>query len=190
MAAVDFLRKELGIKEDEVKDEDIVKAFPADDSNLQRVYVQFSTIEQAELCMNLTRKMRNPELKVVLYIPGQLKQRFHALKNEDYRLRKLSSAKYKTRIEYGEEDFVLFICPIGDFRFVQHPVHGLPPVDLAPVRTPPPGRKTKRTRSESASPKDVDKKKEKVDDNATEPATNIGNVGQENIRTKSNQDLN
>ena len=62
--------------------------------------------------MNLTRKLRKPELKVVLYIPGQLKQRFHALKNEDYRLRKLSSANYKTRIEYGEDDFVLFICPL------------------------------------------------------------------------------
>ena len=79
---------------------------------------------------------------------------------------------------------------IVDFQFLQHHVHGLPPVDLAPVRTPPPGRKTKRTRSESASPKDVDKKKEKVDDNATEPAANMGNVGQENNRTKSNQDLN
>ena len=162
LAAVDFLRNELGVKEDEIKQDDIIKVFQADDPNLQRAYVQFSTKEQAELCLTLTRRLRKPELKVVLYIPEQFKLRFLTLKNEDYRLRKLTIPRHKTRIEYSDDDLILLACPIGHFRFVEHQVHGLPAVDLAPARTPPPGRKSKRTRSDSLSP-NVEKKKERFE---------------------------
>ena len=87
---LDFLRNEIAVKESEVKDDDIIKVFPAADPDLQRVYVQFSTKEQAELCLELTRKLRKPDLNVVLYIPREFKDRFHAMKREDYRLRKLT----------------------------------------------------------------------------------------------------
>jgi hypothetical protein len=192
LAAIDFLRNEIGVKEDEIKDVDIIKVFPADDPNLQRVYAQFRTNEQAELCMNLTRKLRKPDLKVVLFIPNQFKQRFHALKNEDFRLRKLTTTKHKTRIEYSEDDLNLYICPVGHFRFEYHPVPGLPPVDLAPVRTPPPGRKPKRTRSESSSPKDVEKKKERVEeiDASSDAVEDLTNVPLEITDQQASNDLN
>jgi len=159
-----FLKNEIGVKESEIGEDDIISVFAADEPSLQRVYVQFSSKEHADLCLDLTSKLRKPELKVVLFIPNELKKRFHAIKSEDYRLRKLTNPKHKTRIEYDDDDFVLYICPVGHFRYVLHPVPGLPAVDLAPVRTLPPGRKSKRERSESASPNAVDKKKEKVDE--------------------------
>ena len=154
-AVIDFLRKEIAVKESEISDGEIIKVFASEDPELQRVYVQFSSREKADLCMNLTRRLRQPELNVVLYVPRHFKQRFHAIKSEDYRLRKLTQPRHRTRIEYSDSDLVLFVCPAGYHRFVLHPVPGLPPVDFAPVRTPPQGRKQKkgkRDRSESASP--------------------------------------
>ena len=106
--------------------------------------------------------LKKPELNVVLFIPSQFKQRFNALRNEDYRLRRLTNPLHKTRIEFSDDDLILYACPIGHYRFDQYVVHGLPAVDLAPVRTPPPGRKTKRPRSDSTTPEAAVKKKERV----------------------------
>jgi hypothetical protein len=113
--------------------------------------------------LDLTRRLRKPELKVVLFVPNQLMKRFHAIKREAYRLRKLTTPRHKTRIEYSDYDLALYICPVGHFSYVLHPVPGVPAVDLATARTPPPGRKTKKDKSESTSPNAVDKKKERVD---------------------------
>ena len=98
-----------------------------------------------------------------MYIPRQFRKRFNAIRNEDYRLRKLEAIKHKTRIEYSEDDLVLYSCPVGHYRFTLNVLQGLPTVDLAPVRTPPPGRKSKRNRSDSASPNAAGKKKERVE---------------------------
>ena len=162
IAAVDYLRKEIGVKNSEIEDADITEVFPAEDPSLQRIYVKFSSREQAELCLHLTRRLKKPELNVVLFIPSQFKQRFNALRNEDYRLRRLTNPLHKTRIEFSDDDLILYACPIGHYRFDQYVVHGLPAVDLAPVRTHPPGRKTKRPRSDSTTPEAADKKKERV----------------------------
>ena len=157
-AVEDFIRSEIGVKESEIPTGDIIKVFPAEDPDLQRVYAQFRCKEQAELIMNLTRKLQKPDLRVVLFIPPQMKQRFLALKSEDYRLRRLTTPRHKTRIEYSDDDIHLYACPLGHFRFALHPVQGLPPVDLQPSRTPPPGRKSKRARSDSKSPNNADNK--------------------------------
>jgi hypothetical protein len=121
-AVTDFLRKEIGVKEEEIKDADIIKVFPADNPDLQRVYVQFSSKEQAELCLDLTRKLRKPELRVVLYVPRQFRQRFNAMKSEDYKLRKMCQPYHKTRIEYSDTDLALYSCPQGQYRFTHHPI--------------------------------------------------------------------
>ena len=161
----DFLRKEIGVKEEEIKDADIIKVFPADNPDLQRVYVQFSSKEQAELCLDLTKKLRKPDLKVVLYVPRQFRQRFNAMKSEDFKLRKMCQPNHRTRIEYSDSDLALYSCPHGQYRFVHHPIPDLPPVDLAPVRTPPTGRNTnreKRPRPSSSSPTGTDSKNARV----------------------------
>ena len=161
-AVIDFLRNEIAIKESEISDSDIHEVFPANDPDLQRIYVKFATKEQAKLCLDLTRRLRKPELQVVLYIPRELRDRFHAMKNEDYRLRKLGQPRHKTRIEYTETDLMLYACPLGHFRYSPYPIPDLPAVDLAPLRTPPKGRKSKRPRDDSNSPPGGDKKNARV----------------------------
>ena len=161
-AVIDFLRNEIGVKESEIGDSDIIEVFPANDPDLQPVYVRFSTKEHALLCLDLTRRLRKPELQVVLYIPKEFRNRFHAMKNEDYRLRKLTQPQHKTRIAYTDSDLALYTCPLGHFRYSPYPIPDLPAVDLAPDRTPPKGRKTKRPRDDSISPLGCDKKNARV----------------------------
>ena len=71
LAVIDFLKNEIGVKDSEVRKDDIKSVFAADDPSLQRVYVQFSSKEQADICLDLTRRLRKPELKVVLYVPNE-----------------------------------------------------------------------------------------------------------------------
>jgi hypothetical protein len=113
------------------------------------------SVEHVDLCLSLTRKLRKPELKVVLYVPTEFKKRFNAIKTEDYRLRRLTEPKHKTRIEYSESDLVLYACPVGHYRFASHPIPDLPSVDLDPVRTPPPGRKPKTEKRPSPNGADL-----------------------------------
>ena len=188
-AVIDFLRNEIAIKESEISNSDITKVFAAEDPELQRVYVQFSSREKADLCMNLTRRLRQPELKVVLYVPRQFKQRFNAIKSEDYRLRKLTQPKHRTRIEYSDSDIVMFVCPAGYHMFVLHPVSDLPLVDFAPVRTPPQGRRQKngkRDRSESASP-NGDTKNLRVEHPVLDDSKELASTGQSELE---HQDIN
>ena len=49
--AMDYIRNGIGIKEEEIKDEDIIEIFPAEHSDLERAYVQFKHIDQADLCL-------------------------------------------------------------------------------------------------------------------------------------------
>ena len=143
--------------------------------------------------MNVTRSSNKLELNIVLYIPKQMQHRFKALKNEEYRLRKHTVPLHKTRVEYTEEDIILLACPIGYFRYEQHSVHGLPPFNLAPTRTPPPGRKlkSKRGRSDSRSPNDVLRKKERIgEDQKTNDDSGPRNFEQESSGQQSSGDLN
>ena len=188
-AVEDFIRCEIGVKESEIPRTDILQVFPAEDPDLERVYAQFRCKEQAELVMNLTRKLRKPDLKVILFVPPQMKQRFLALKSEDYRLRRLTTPRHKTRIEYSDEDILLYACPLGHFRFVHHPVQGLPPVDLQPSRTPPPGRKTKRVRSASKSPNYSDNKAMRINSPISDTVSDLDKTEQ-STRGESHQSLN
>ena len=180
------------IREEEIKDEDIIKIFSAEHSKLERAYVQFKQIYQAELCLNVTRSMMKPELQVVLYVPKQFQLRFKALKSECHRLRKRTLPVHKTRIVYTDDDLILLACPINHFRFERQHIHGLPAVNLARLRTPPPGRKFKRVRSDSCSPNEVDKKKERVANDSPAKETTVpeqvekGSSGQQS----SSSDLN
>lgn len=139
-AAMDFLRRETAVKEDEIMPDDIIKVFSADNPSTERLYVQFLTKDLATLVLNLTRRLRKPELNVVLYIQREFKRRFNAIKSVNYRLRKLSNPKHKTGLEYSDSDIVLFAFPSGHFKFSAYHIDGLPEVDFTPPRTPPTGR--------------------------------------------------
>ena len=65
MAALDFIINKLGVTEHEIKQEDIVKTALPDDSNIPRIYVEFSSHDQADFCLDLVRTLKNPDLRVV-----------------------------------------------------------------------------------------------------------------------------
>ena len=154
LAALDILRLDLNIKEDEISDTDIAATFtPAQFPKPPRVYVRFYKQEHVNLCLSVAKRLKNPEVKVCRYFPRQFIERYKALENEAYPLRYPRSIPgYKTEVVYTEDDIELLICPNGHFRYRPHPVHGLPPIDLAPVRSPPKGRHSKRGRSDTSSP--------------------------------------
>ena len=155
LVALEILRMDLNIKEHEIAADDIAATFtPVGFPQPPRVYVRFYKQEHADLCLSVAKRLKNPEVKVCRYFPRQFIERYKALENEAYPLRYPRSVPgFKTEVVFKEDDIELLICPNGHFRYRPHPVHGLPPIDLAPVRSPPKGRQNKRGRSDSNSPK-------------------------------------
>ena len=119
-AALNFMRNKLGITEDEIKNEDILATFLPDDTKIPRIYVQLVSHAHANFCLDLVRTLRNPELKVVKFIPKQFRARNRAIEAEAFILRKRTVPPFKTRIEYSDEDLVLTKCLNNHHTFVQH----------------------------------------------------------------------
>ena len=174
MAAVDYMRNILGVGEHEIKEEDIVNTFLPDDLNIPRIYVQFSSHDQADFCLNLVKTLRKPLLKVVKYIPREFRTRNRAIEHEAYILRKHTVPAFKTNVDFEEDDLVLTKCCLNSDRYTIHTVADLPPIDLAPQRPPPPARTTKRNRSNDLeSPNNTEKKKERT---ASQPKATTNNA--------------
>ena len=158
LAAIEALREELNIKEYEIADPDIASTFlPKGEPRIPRVYIKFHKQEHANLCLKLAKTLQNPDIKVFRYFPRQFQDRVRALENIAYPLRKSSTPPYKTEVVYTESDVQLLVCPKGQARYYPYHVTDLPPVDMAPTRSPPPGRQrqdrnNKRNRSDSSSP--------------------------------------
>ena len=155
MAAIEALRLELNIKDHEIGDNDIASTFlPKGEPKIPRVYIKFHQQQHAELCLRLAKGLKNPEIKVFRYFPRQLQSRVRALENVAYPLRKFSNPPFKTEVVYTDSDVQLLVCPKGQVRYYPYCVTDLPPIDMAPIRSPPPGRqrRNKRNRSDSSSP--------------------------------------
>ena len=162
LAAVEALRLELNIKEHEINDSDIASTFLPNNPSLKipRVYIRFYKQEHADLCLKLAKGLKNPEIKVFRYFPRQLQARVRALEEVAYPLRNISNPGYKTEVVYTHNDVQLLICPRGQARYYPHFVANLPPIDMAPARSPPPGRprhNKRKNRSDSHSPKGATK---------------------------------
>ena len=74
-AAIEFLRKELNIKDYEVKDDDVVETFrPTNTSTfkMSKVYVKFRSEGPVNLCLKLANFLRQPEIKISRYFPRHL----------------------------------------------------------------------------------------------------------------------
>ena len=154
-AAIEALRLELNIKDEEIKDTDILEAFlPKNSPKFPRVYIRFIKQEHADLCFRAAKGLTDPNVKVFRYFPRQLQARVRPLEDVAYQLRKNSVPNYKTEVVYSEDDVQLMVCPRGQSRYSPYHVLNLPPVDMTPLRSPPPGRPSqKRDRSASSSPK-------------------------------------
>ena len=155
LAAVEVLRMDLNIKESEIDDSDIASTFlPKFSPKIPRVYIKFHKQEHADLCLRIAKSLTNPEIKVFRYFPRQFQARVRGLEEVAYQLRKASEPKYKTEVVYTHSDVQLLICPRGQFRYYPHHVPDLPPIDMGPDRSPPPGRQrhAKRPRSQESPP--------------------------------------
>ena len=83
--AIEYLRDELGVDSEEIKDEDIAKAFPPNNTtNFDSIYVQFHRIESADVCITNICIHRNLKLKVFLCIPKKLQDGFGPISKVAY----------------------------------------------------------------------------------------------------------
>ena len=154
LAAIEALRCDLNIKEDEIKDVDIENTFlPPKATKIPRVYVRFYKQEHADLCLKAAKSLKNSETKVFRYFPRQFQARVRALEEVAYPMRKQQDPGYKTEVVFTATDVQLLVCPRGLTRYQPYQVPHLPPIDMAPIRSPPPGRQRhKRNRSGTPSP--------------------------------------
>ena len=169
-AVIEYLRKELNIRESEISETDIDSVFlpvKSTNDNFTKVYVRFTSIKPANLCLNLAKGLKNRDNKVSRYFPKPLNARLGAISHVAYQLRN-QDPPYKTSLEYSEDDIILMVCPHGHYSYRQYPLQNLPPVDLTHVRSPPVGRKSKRLRSPSVSPV-KDNKKDRKDSPSLPP---------------------
>ena len=162
-AAIEYLWKELNVRESEISESDIEKVFLPAKSNradFTKLYIRFKSQEQANLCLYLAKSLTVPQNKISRYFPRQFNARVKTLGHVAHQLRN-GEPKYKTSIEYTEDDIVLLVCPLDSFNYQPYFVENLPAIDLRPPRSPPVGRKLKRTRSDSTSPLAKEKKKDR-----------------------------
>ena len=163
-AVIDYLRKELNVKDTEISESDIDSVFlppTANKDSFNKVYVRFKTEVPANLCLSLAKTLRNRDNRVTRYFPRPFNARLSALSNVAYKLRNENAAPYKTYIKYSCDDLVLMVCPPGQNSYQELTVQNLPPIDLTHLRSPPVGRKTKRQRSGTQSPPINDPKKDR-----------------------------
>ena len=160
MAGIDFLRNELGVKESEINNDDVLKAFPpfGKAASHVHIYIQLTKKVDADWCRHLGRTvLKNKPGFVFLYIPKQLHPRFEVLDKIAYKKRKFEG--FKTQYQLTDLDVVLLVSPKDQFNYIPLHVPDLPPADMAPARTPPRGRTfSKRRRSPSQSPDENSKK--------------------------------
>ena len=154
LAAIEALRCDLNIKDHEIRDEDIETTFlPPKATKVPRVYIRFYKQEHADLCLQAAKALKNSETKVFRYFPRQFQARVRALEEVAYPMRKQQDPGYKTEVVFTATDVQLLVCPRGLTRYLPYHVPHLPPIDMAPIRSPPPGRaRHKRNRSGTPSP--------------------------------------
>ena len=154
LAAIEAIRLELNVKDDEIAEDDIASTFlPTREPKIPRVYIRFHRQEHADLCLKLAKGLKDPDVKIFRYFPRQFLARVRALEEVAYSLRKASNPRYKTDVVYTASDVQLMVCPLGGARYHPYPVSDLPPIDTTPARSPPQGRaRSKRIRSPDSIP--------------------------------------
>ena len=190
-AVIEYLRMELNVRDTEIAEKDIESVFlPAksDRSNCTKVYVRFNSEEQSSLCLNLAKSLKDSDIKISRYFPKQFNARLAALGRVAYKLRN-SVPKFKTSIEYTDDDLVLLVCPQGKFSYQPYHVDHLPPIDLRPPRSPPVGRQkqNKRPRSASKSPVANETKKDRKDSPEKENSDASKDIVEVDLETSDKQ---
>ena len=170
-----FLEGELGVEN--VKSElEAVKFFRPEkvDPNREqdRLYVQFASKEQIGKIFLHVKKISNPEVKVMPYIPPSFSKRFRKMGNVAHSLRH-ASIPVKTSIRWGQNDLILQQKKPEARLWETVLIPDLTPVELNPLppsstpsSSPAPGlkrKKRKRSSQGNTSPSQPENKSSKND---------------------------
>ena len=107
-----FLNTEMDIPADIVRNLVIVKAFYSlnDESNSCMLFAEFDQPSSIELVQQYARNLKKGR-KMSLYVPSEFKRSFSLYNKLAYEYRN-GEIRHKTRLMYGENDFVLLVKPL------------------------------------------------------------------------------
>ena len=152
-AVREFLKLEMIASDDFISTVSIEKAFPSRQSSLNRVYVKFTDQRAIDYVWSLAKNL-NTDAKVMQWIPPQFYQRFRAIDEAAFHLRK-GPQKYKSSIRFGKNDLIFKKrAQFGSWTI--EAMDSFPPIELSakallPSSSPPQGRSrienSKRLRS-------------------------------------------
>lgn len=196
VAIKEFLELEMNVPESILANLRIKKVFPpSQQSDFGRLYAEFSDNQSANLIFSYVKNLKQGT-NVSMWIPPQFYQRFRALDEVAFKLRR-SSENWRTKIKFGTSDLLLMKKPRIGGTWSSVDVTDLPPIDLQvqPIlslnASPPRGRHRKRTRVES-SDDDLDMMQAKSLKTipSPKPVQNVSlvNIDNEIIPTAQNSD--
>ena len=117
-AVMFFLKAEMKMKEDDLKELEIVKIFAPAREEWNTLYVELASYEQASFLLTFTAFLRRgttgeDRLEVIKYIPRDLFSRFKAITAMGNQARIDSGKTINFRVGFGTEDFILQQKPRG-----------------------------------------------------------------------------
>ena len=145
MEVKSYLKCEMKMRPSEIEKLDIVRVFHPAKENWNVLYIELGSESQVDQVFSYTRVMEKKDHRVTRWIPRRMYERFSALQNVAYHMRKNDNVK--TRVKIGQSDLELSIREQGSsfWRKCQLP-ENLPKIGenlLSSPRTcasPPPGR--------------------------------------------------
>ena len=154
-----YLKCEMKILSSIIDQLNIVRIFPPAKENWNVLYVEFSSDKEVDIVFNHTRAITKNDHKVIRYTPKQMFDRFKAVQNLAYNIRKEEGLK--TRVKIGLTDFLLSTrSPNSPVWHTRSLPTDLPAIDLSqsfhPPASPPPGRPNPQVSVTDLSPSKTD----------------------------------
>ena len=131
-AAYTFFIEDMSIPKSTLDKMKIIRAFrPATSAESDKLYVEF----ESEISANVVRRYRTnlaPGVRIFPWFSPALYERYKALEEEAYQLRKVKSPSHQTNIRYEVNDIALYKRLDRNHRWTKVEVSGLPNIVLDP----------------------------------------------------------
>ena len=185
-AVRDFLYYEMKIPEEKVKNMTVLRTFrPARQPDSSRLYAEFGEESSVVLINSYVRNLQ-PGSNIDIWIPPSLYMRFRDFDSASYKLR-TGPEKVKTKIKYGDSDFILVKKSPTCHSWSQvvpdnlSPYDTNPPSYVNPSGSPPPGRSNRQKKRKTLSPSGPTQRKKslrsdidiEVDEEISEQISNV-----------------
>ena len=110
-AVHDFLKYEMKMKEDDIKQVTSVMIYPPAKDEWNVLYVEYESIEMVNFIMSFAQFLRKGEKEnrpsVEKYVPMELFKRYSAVEKIAYEIRQKSNFQTSTNVSFGEKDIIL-----------------------------------------------------------------------------------